>query len=106
GGQGMDEASVMVPVTVWLWFAGLLVQSVAFAIIGTWWVGRVIAAIHDEIARERKEVDQSIADAENDWRDRSEKSERMFGESVSALRQHIHDFQLFVRDTYVRRDSF
>jgi septal ring factor EnvC (AmiA/AmiB activator) len=102
----MDEFAASVPVTVWLWFAGLLLQSVAFGVLGTWWVSTLIAAIRDEIAHERKEVDQSIADVENELRDRQERSERLIGETVAAVRQKIHEVEVFIRDTYVRRDSF
>lgn len=95
-----------VPPAVWLWFGGLLVQSCAFAAIGTWWVSRLIAAIREEIASERKEVDSAIADVENEMRDRIAAAIRMAGESVAALREHVHSIEKFMRDTYVRRDSF
>lgn len=95
-----------VPVDVWLWFGGLLVQSCAFAAVGTWWVSRVISAIREEIASERKEIDVAIGTVENEMRDRVSTAERRAGEAVAALREHVHSIEKFMRDTYVRRDSF
>lgn len=36
----------------------------------------------------------------------SDEVRREFGEGLSALRAKIHEVELFIRDTYVRRDSF
>lgn len=58
-------------------------------------LGATQAALTSLIGASRKEID-----------DRVEQQGRIFGEVAAAVRQKVHELELFCRDTYVRRDSF
>ncbi len=75
--------------------AGFLLQF--FAIIGTgiWKLSQVESRLREAIDASGREIDERI-DAQA----------RQFGETALALRQKITDVELYVRDNYVRRESF
>lgn len=75
--------------------AGFFLQF--FVILGTvvWKLAQVRTDLLAAIDMSGKEIDERI-DAQS----------RQFGETVAALRQKITDVELYVRDNFVRRDSF
>jgi hypothetical protein len=81
---------------------GPLVAVAAFAlnfigtlVAGIWKLSRLEVSLNAAIDASGKEIDERI-----------ERQSREFGEVASALRAKITDVELYVRDTYVRRDSF
>ncbi len=81
--------------TVTVAFAALVVQTVGIIVAGIWRIARLEASIRDEISNHRLEserrVDQAI---------------RSVGETFTALRQKITEVELYVRDTFVQKESF
>ncbi len=75
--------------------AGFLLQF--FIILGTgiWKLSQVRSDLLAAIDASGREIDERI-DAQA----------RQFGETALALRQKITDVELYVRDNYVRRESF
>lgn len=64
--------------------------------------GKIMAAVKEHrdhtdtmLDATRQELDQAI-----------DRSRREFGETVHAIQSKIQQFELYVRDTFVRRDSF
>lgn len=73
-----------------------LLLNVGIAIVGaTWGIARLKAAVGEEIAKHRADFDGKL-----------EGVERNAGETAAALRNKVHELELWVRDTFVRRDSF
>lgn len=74
---------------------GLLVNLILIAVGGTWKLGQLERSLHSAIEKSRKEID-----------DRIDSQAREFGETASAMRQKIHEVELWARDTFMRRDGF
>jgi hypothetical protein len=92
--------------TIALGVLGFVLQGVLLAVAGTWKLTRIEKAILETVITHRKEIDSDI-----DARDRN------VGESLQGIRQKIADVdqsavkkitevELYVRDTFVRRDSW
>jgi aminoglycoside phosphotransferase family enzyme len=90
---------------------------VGYAIKITWQASRVERSLRDDAAKGDKELGESMeAQIDNLQRDivkfhraGMEKSDviiREFGETASAIRQKIHDIEVFSRDHFVSKDSF
>lgn len=73
---------------MWLTLAGLALNIVIVIVGGMWALGNSRQAIFNEM-RESRTADQ-----------------RIFGETILALRQKINDVELEGYKTFVRRDSF
>jgi hypothetical protein len=100
-----EEAAMMDGNTVIL-VGGIVVNLVVTAVVGTWKLSRVEISL-------REHIDQSKQNAE----ERVEREAKNFGEAVAALRSGLNldiqtlrremtEDQKFVRDTFMRRDSF
>lgn len=74
--------------------AGFVLQLIAILVGVTWQISSLRVEIRDQIAKERKNLD-----------DKMELQNRNLGEVAAALREKITQFELFARDTFVRRDS-
>ena len=74
---------------------GLVVNLIVLAVGGTRAIGRLETSLRETIEKSRKEIDERL-DAQS----------RDFGETISALRQKIHEVELWARDTFMRRDGF
>lgn len=73
----------------------LIVTLVAMAAGGVWKLSRVEAALRTDIKQSRDEVEQ-----------KQDRVSREFGETVTAIRQKLHDVELWTANTFLRRDSF
>ena len=82
-----------------LGIAGFALQGVLLLIGGTWKLAQMEQRITGTITTQRKEIDDAHIAASDTMR-------REFGESVSALRQKVHEVETWSRDHFVRRDSF
>lgn len=77
----------------------LLGSVICAAVLLTWRVSQLAAQLRKEIGDKTKAIDmQQVATADQMRRD--------FGELVRAALAKIHDFELWSRDTFVRRESF
>lgn len=54
----------------------------------------------------RDESKRDIARLEQDARERGDTYRNEFGETCSAIRQKIHDIEVFSRDHFVTKDNF
>lgn len=72
-----------------------LLQLILIAVGGTRALGRMEARITKTFTDHQKETDDEFA-----------LIRREFGETVSAAKEKIREVELYVRDTYMRRDSF
>lgn len=81
--------------TIALGVLGFFLQGLLLIGAGVWKLSRIEKAILETITVHRKEIDTDI-----DSRDRN------VGESLQGIRQKINEVELYVRDTFVRRDSY
>ena len=62
-------------------------------------------AIMDAVNANKHEVDKEIDVLRAEIYTSIEVSERRFGETAEAIRHKVNDVELYIRDTYARRDS-
>jgi methyl-accepting chemotaxis protein len=72
-----------------------LLQLILIAIGGTRALAKMEAAILAQLNAHQKDTDDEFGKVRNE-----------FGETGKALREKINQVELFLRDNYVRRDSF
>lgn len=65
----------------------------------TWQVSRIEKSMRDDFQRE-------ITRLEQEARERGDTYRNEFGETCAAIRQKIHDVEVFSRDHFVSKDSF
>lgn len=78
---------------------GTALAVVGYAIKLTWQASRVEKSMRDDFQR-------GISRLEQEARDRGETYRSEFGETCAAIRQKIHDVEVFSRDHFVSKDSF
>lgn len=84
----------------------LLFTILCAAVSLTWRISRLELSLRKEIRSSHDEVDIKHATAAREYEERNEQNIKMFGESSAALRQKIHEVELWMRDTFVRRDGY
>jgi len=73
-----------------------LVLNVIIALVGfTWGLSKIASTIEEKILMFKEKIDLEI-----------DAGRREVGEVVTAIRTKIHDVELYMRDNYVRRDTF
>jgi Sec-independent protein translocase protein TatA len=75
--------------------AGFLLTAIVTIVTGTWRLSAAVLDLKIAIEKAKDEIEQ-----------RQDRQMREVGETVSAIRQKIHDVETWSRDTFVRRDSF
>lgn len=91
----MSAQEVAMDVGDWAAVAAFALNAVVTTAAVTWKLSRVELALSAQITKERKEIDEHI-----------EQMSREFGETVHAMRQKIHEMEVWNRDNFVRRDGF
>jgi hypothetical protein len=86
--------------------AGLLATIIGMAVKTTRAITRSEVEIRTDFDAQIDNLQRDIAHLEKSAKDRSDLMTREFGETVSAIRQKVHDVEMFTRDTFVRKDSF
>lgn len=92
--------------TIIIALGALIVQTVALIVGGVWALARTEAAIRQQIADHKLENEERV-----------NQSMRAIGETFTAIRQKISDvdialgkriteIELYVRDTFIQKDSF
>ncbi|HKD44698.1 MAG TPA: hypothetical protein VKD24_03505 [Candidatus Angelobacter sp.] len=89
----MSDATL--PLSTWIEFGALILQTGVLIGAGIWQLGRMEIAIREEIATHKLENEEKINLAI-----------RNVGETYSAVREKIREVELYMRDNYMRRDSF
>jgi hypothetical protein len=73
-----------------------LALNIGIAIAGaTWGIAKIRETVRTEIAAHKEKIDQEI-DAVG----------RSFGETTAAIRQKVHEVELYAANNYVRREGF
>jgi len=72
-----------------------ILNTLVLAVGGVWKLTRVENAIKDDIANHQKYTDGEFA-----------KVRREVGETVAAIRQKVHDVELWSRDNFILREAF
>jgi len=75
--------------------ASLLLNCIVALVTLTWGLKKVGDRINEKIEVHREKLESDI-----------EEARKMSGELAAALRGKIQEIELYIRDTYVRRDSF
>lgn len=57
-------------------------------------------------ARQESRMQAMVAKAQRETEDKIDVTIRQFGETATAIRQKITEVELFMRDNYIKRDSF
>lgn len=78
---------------------GTALAVVGYAVKITWQMSRVEKSVRDDLQHE-------IARLEKEARERGDTYRSEFGETCAAIRQKIHDVEVFARDNFVSKDSF
>ena len=78
--------------------------ATAVAVLGL--VARGAWQVAQREKRLREDFRQEVSRLEQDARDRGDTYRNEFGETCAAIRQKIHDFEVFSRDHFVSKDSF
>lgn len=73
----------------------VIISTIVLSITGTWKISAAKEDILTRININSKETDQDFQVIRHE-----------FGETVGAIREKITQVELYVRDNYVRRDSF
>jgi hypothetical protein len=73
----------------------LVLSLVAMSAGGVWQLSRVEAALRKDITRSRDEIEA-----------KQDQQVRHFAENLAALRQRLHEVELWTANTFLRRDSF
>lgn len=79
--------------------AAFVLQAIIVTATVVWQLGKVRDELKDEINTSRKELEKE-ADAKFD------QVQRQFGETIMALREKVVQIELYIRDTYVSKNSF
>src|SRR5688572_30506560 len=75
--------------------ASFVLTAAGMLVAVTWRLSGVVAELKDAIAKSRDEVEA-----------RQDIIVRHFGETVAAVRQKVHDVEIWARDEFVRREGF
>lgn len=59
-----------------------------------------------QIARQEGKLKDAITKTERDLEDRIDSRTREFGETANAIRQKITEVEMFMRDNFIKRDSY
>lgn len=90
--------------------AGFVFQVVATLVGGAWVLGRANARIaetfREELDKHKADTTKGLDEVNKILVENELSAERRVGEVGAALRSKITEFELFVRDHYVRRDTF
>lgn len=86
--------------------AGLGINLVLSAVVGTWKLSRVEISLREAIENARQEVDERISIQAREFGETVAAIRSGFNMEVASLRKEITEDQKFVRDTFMRRDSF
>jgi hypothetical protein len=78
---------------------GTALSLIGIAVKLTWKASRVEKAMRDDF---QKEIDRLELEA----RQRGDTYRNEFGETCAAIRQKLHDVEVFTRDHFVSKDSF
>lgn len=78
---------------------GSALAVVGYAIKLTWQASRVEKALRDDLRKEVSRLEREAVVRGDTYR-------QEFGETAAALRQKIHDVEVFSRDHFVSKDSF
>lgn len=96
----------MADVGVYIGIGTFAMAVVGYAIKLTWQVGRIEQEVRDDMDAQIDNVQRDIKTMERDSLARAETLRHETGEMGSAIRQKIHDVEMFTRDTFVRKDTF
>jgi hypothetical protein len=73
----------------------LILALVAMSAGGVWQLSRVETALRKDITRARDEIEA-----------KQDQELRHFAETAAAIRQKVHEVELWTANTFLRRDSF
>lgn len=79
----------------WIALAAFALNALVTVAAMTWQLSRVELRLSEKITDERQEIDEHL-----------ERQAREFGEVAAALRQKVHEIEVWARDTFVRREGF
>ena len=96
----------MADVGIYIGIGTFAMAVVGYAIKLTWQVSRVEQEVRDDMDAQIDNVQRDIKTMERDSLARAETLRHETGEMGSAIRQKIHDVEMFTRDTFVRKDTF
>lgn len=96
----------MADVGIYIGIGTFAMAVVGYAIKLTWQVGRIEQEVRDDMDAQIDNVQRDIKTMERDSLARAETLRHETGEMGSAIRQKIHDVEMFTRDTFVRKDTF
>lgn len=75
---------------------GSLCLNVGIAVVGaTWGISKIKDAVRDAIEKHREKYDNDL-----------DNIGRSFDEGLAAIRQKMHDLETWIRDEFVRKQSF
>lgn len=86
--------------------ASFILAAAAGIITVTWQISRIQISLKDELAQQSKERVAMINSLRDELEQRQDSLMRDIGETIAALRQKLHQTEIWSRDTFVRRETF
>lgn len=96
----------MADVGIYIGIGTFALAVIGYAVKLTWQVTRIEQEIRDDMDAQIDNVQRDIKGVERDCIGRGDTLRHETGEVGAALRQKIHDVEMFTRDTFVRKDTF
>jgi hypothetical protein len=93
-------------ITIGLGIAGFSIQGLVLAAGGVWKLAQMEARIKETITTHRTELDDIIARLREQTAEGTDRARRDIGETILAMQTKIAQFEIWTRDTFVRRESF
>lgn len=84
----------------------IIIAGGGFALTVILQVGGGSWRLSGKLADMEKGLRQAISDSTKDVEEKQERATHDFGETISALKEHIRQLEMFVRDRYVEKNDF
>lgn len=96
----------MADIGIYITVGTLFLAILAYAVKLTWQVSRIEKEQRDYMDAQVENLQCDIGEVKAGGADRAEAIRHETGEMGSALRQKIHEIEVWSRDSFVRKDSF
>jgi exonuclease VII small subunit len=69
-------------------------------------LSKVELSLRAAIVASKDEVEEKIAELRREFEAKADRQSREFGETIRALKEHVHRIETWARDEFVRKASF
>lgn len=109
----MEQTTILIILAI----LTLALNTIVLAVGGTWKLSRVEASIRESLANHKAAIDTELSDRRarldaemnamrREFGDALSALGRQFGETITAIRQKITEAEFYMRDNFVRKETF